>query len=81
MYFFFQEKQNELHSVAGDTVLRGDDFKRYVTKLRGRSSVYKRYRSQLSALKAEAGVLTRSLEILQTRIEKTTKGMVKKIIK
>jgi intraflagellar transport protein 81 len=64
-----QEKKNQLKEFAGDTVLRGEEFKRYVTKLRGRSSVYKRNRAELSALKAEAGVLTRTVEILRARDE------------
>lgn len=61
---------------AGDTVLRGEEFKRYVTKLRGRSSVYKRNRAELSALKAEAGVLTRTVEILRARDEATSRRLV-----
>ncbi|KAK7873068.1 hypothetical protein R5R35_000352 [Gryllus longicercus] len=70
-----QEKRNRLQEFAGETVLRGEEFKRYVTKLRGRSSVYKRHRAELSALKAEAGVLTRTLELLQTRDESLLKGL------
>lgn len=71
-----QEKKNQLKEFAGDTVLRGEEFKRYVTKLRGRSSVYKRNRAELSALKAEAGVLTRTVEILRARDEAISRRLV-----
>jgi intraflagellar transport protein 81 len=56
---FFQEKRNELQSFAGETVLRGDDFKRYVASLRGKSNDYKKKRAELSDLRSEYGVLTR----------------------
>ncbi|PSN57775.1 hypothetical protein C0J52_07269 [Blattella germanica] len=69
------EKRNQLQEFAGDTVLRGEEFKRYVNKLRGRSSVYKRHRAELSALKAEAGVLTRTVEILRARDETIMRGL------
>lgn len=62
--------------MTGDAVLRGEEFKRYVNKLRGRSSLYKRHRSQLSALKAESGVLSWTAQILTSRTEKTLSGMV-----
>ncbi|KAJ9594840.1 hypothetical protein L9F63_013877, partial [Diploptera punctata] len=70
-----QEKRNQLQEFAGDTVLRGEEFKRYVNKLRGRSSLYKRHRAELSALKAEAGVLTRTVEILKARDETILRGL------
>ncbi|KAK3909016.1 Intraflagellar transport protein 81-like protein [Frankliniella fusca] len=72
-----QEKQSQLQAVAGDAVLRGEEFKRYVSKLRGRSSLYKRHRSQLSALKAESGVLSWTVQTLKLRTEKTMAGMEK----
>jgi hypothetical protein len=71
-----QEKKSQLKEFAGDTVLRGEEFKRYVTKLRGRSSVYKRNRAELSALKAEAGVLTRTVEILRAQDEAISRRLV-----
>lgn len=55
--------------TGGDRgVLRGEEFKRYVTKLRARSSVYKRQRAELAQVKAEGGVLARTLDILKTRL-------------
>lgn len=49
-------------------MLRGEEFKRYVTKLRARSSVYKRNRADLAQLKAEGGVLARTLDILKAKL-------------
>lgn len=59
----------QLRVTGGDRgVLRGEEFKRYVTKLRARSSVYKRQRAELAQVKAEGGVLARTLDILKTRL-------------
>ncbi len=49
----------ELQSFAGELVLRGDDFKRYVGSLRGKSNSYKKKRAELSDLRSEYGVLSR----------------------
>jgi len=64
-----EEKRESVKSFAGETILRGEDFKRYVNALRGKSNVYKAKRAQLSELKAEASVLTRTAEVLQDRAE------------
>lgn len=59
----------QLRVAGGDTgVLRGEEFKRYVTKLRGRSSIYKKHKNELSQLKAEGGVLARTLDVLKARL-------------
>ena len=44
-------------------------FKRYVNKLRSKSTTYKKKRQELSELRAEAGVLSRTEEILRGRDE------------
>ncbi len=62
-----QEKKEKVRSFAGETILRGEDFKRYVNQLRGKSNVYKARRSELAELKAEAGVLARTAEVLKVR--------------
>ena len=48
-------------------MLRGEEFKRYVNKLRGKSSVYKMKRAELSDLRAEYGILSRTEEILKAK--------------
>ncbi len=35
------EKRERVRAFAGETILRGEDFKRYVNQLRGKSNVYK----------------------------------------
>ena len=56
-----------MKSFSGETVLRGDDFKRYVNSLRGKSNTYKKRRAEISDLKAEIGVLSRTVEVLHSR--------------
>ncbi|XP_068230834.1 intraflagellar transport protein 81 homolog [Palaemon carinicauda] len=62
-----KEKQEQLKQFTGEQVLRGEEFKRYVNKLRGKSSVYKMKRAELSELRAEFGVLSRTEEILKSK--------------
>jgi len=54
-----------VQAFAGETVLKGEDFKRYVNLLRDKSTLYKQKRAELSDLKAEYGVLERTLEVLR----------------
>ncbi|XP_053557709.1 intraflagellar transport protein 81 homolog [Bombina bombina] len=61
------QKSNQARDIDGSEVLRGDEFKRYVSKLRGKSSVYKKKRQELAELSAEYGVLQRTEEILKQR--------------
>ncbi|QQP49507.1 Intraflagellar transport protein 81 -like protein, partial [Caligus rogercresseyi] len=64
-----KEKREKLNAMAGDSslVLRGDDFKKYVADLRKKSSEYKGKKAEMSELRAEYGVLSRTLEILQRK--------------
>lgn len=62
-----KDKQDQLKEFSGEHVLRGEEFKRYVNKLRGKSSVYKMKRAELSELRAEFGVLSRTEEILKSK--------------
>ncbi|KAJ7347153.1 Intraflagellar transport protein 81 [Desmophyllum pertusum] len=61
----FQKKKGLLKESEGSEVLKGDEFKRYVNKLRGKSTVYKKKRQELAELRAEYGVLARTEEILK----------------
>ncbi|KAI8435128.1 hypothetical protein MSG28_003505 [Choristoneura fumiferana] len=56
--------QSQVRNLLGDTVLRGEELKKYVNSLRTKSTVYKRQRANLSTFKVEAGILTRTLHIL-----------------
>ena len=51
-------------------------FKRYVNKLRSKSTIYKKKRSELAELKAEVGVLSRTEEILRQRDENIDQQLV-----
>ncbi|XP_013415931.1 intraflagellar transport protein 81 homolog [Lingula anatina] len=62
-----REKRDILKEHDGEEVLKGDEFKRYVNKLRGKSTVYKKKRQELAEIRAEHGVLSRTEEILKTR--------------
>ncbi|XP_037338449.2 intraflagellar transport protein 81 homolog [Pungitius pungitius] len=52
---------------AGGDVIRGDELKRLVVKLRSKGTVYKKQRQEIAELKAEYGVLQRTEEILKQR--------------
>ena len=56
-----REKKTQVGSFAGETILKGEDFKRYVTGLRNKSNEYKEKKQDLSELKSEYGVLARTL--------------------
>lgn len=49
-----RQKQDLLQDTIGGTILRGDDLKEYVNKLRAKSSIYKQQRAELASLKVNA---------------------------
>ena len=51
-------------------------FKRYVNKLRSKSTIYKKKRQELAELRAELGVLSRTEEILQQRHDNIDQQLV-----
>uniref|UniRef100_A0A3Q2XIJ1 Intraflagellar transport protein 81 homolog n=1 Tax=Hippocampus comes TaxID=109280 RepID=A0A3Q2XIJ1_HIPCM len=53
----------------GEEIVRGDELKRLVVKLRSKGTVYKKKRQEIAELKAEYGVLQRTEEILKQRHE------------
>eukprot|EP00094_Tigriopus_californicus_P013448 TCALIF_13008-PA protein Name:"Similar to Ift81 Intraflagellar transport protein 81 homolog (Mus musculus)" AED:0.03 eAED:0.03 QI:0/1/0.5/1/1/1/2/161/727 len=63
------EMKDKMQSFSGETIVRGDDFKKYVSSLRSKSTVYKQRRAVFSELKAEYGILSRTFEILNTNKE------------
>lgn len=64
-----EAKQSELKQTSGGEVIREDEFKRYVARLRTLNITYKKKKAELSALKAEYGVLARTEELLKSRDE------------
>ena len=51
-------------------------FKRYVNKLRTKSTVYKKTRQEISELRAEVGVLARTEELLKQRDDEINSKLV-----
>jgi len=64
-----QSNKEKLNEFDGGVALRDEEFKRYVAKLRTMSTEYKAKKATVSALKAESGVLDRTMEILKSRDE------------
>ncbi|XP_069022328.1 intraflagellar transport protein 81 homolog [Embiotoca jacksoni] len=64
-----KQRSSQAQSSDGEEVVRGDELKRLVGKLRGKGSVYKKRRHEIAELKAEYGVLQRTEEILKQRHE------------
>ncbi|KAG6449607.1 hypothetical protein O3G_MSEX006109 [Manduca sexta] len=58
--------QSQVKQLLGDTVLRGEELKKYVNSLRTKSAVYKRQKANLTSFKTEAGILARTIQIIST---------------
>ncbi|KAB5567243.1 hypothetical protein PHYPO_G00230570 [Pangasianodon hypophthalmus] len=52
---------------GGVEIIRSDEFKRYVAKMRGKNIVYKKKRQEMAEMKAEFGILQRTEEVLRQR--------------
>lgn len=63
------QKREMVKEQGGGEVLKGEDFKRYVNKLRSKSTIYKKKRQEIAEIRAEVGVLSRTEEILRQRDE------------
>ncbi|XP_017322345.1 intraflagellar transport protein 81 homolog [Ictalurus punctatus] len=75
-----QESREEITSITrelnaksqavgqgGVEIIRSDEFKKYVAKMRGKNIVYKKKRQEMAEMKAEFGVLQRTEEVLRQR--------------
>lgn len=62
-----RSKREQLQDYDGGVMLREDEFKRYVGRLRTMNVEFKKKKIELSALKAECGVLARTEEILRSK--------------
>ncbi|KAL7884708.1 hypothetical protein AOLI_G00074780 [Acnodon oligacanthus] len=60
-------KSNQARGQGGVEIIRADEFKRYVAKMRGKNITYKKKRQETAELKAEFGILQRTEEILRQR--------------
>ncbi|KAJ3222648.1 Intraflagellar transport protein 81 [Clydaea vesicula] len=73
-------KRENVHKLHGSKMLKGDDFKKYVSDLREKSSVYKKLKSSLNEIQSEYGILQRTEEILKNR-EKIFKDSIENLEK
>ncbi|KAM6943796.1 intraflagellar transport protein 81 homolog [Lycodopsis pacificus] len=64
-----KQRSSQAQASEGGEVIRGDEMKRLVVKLRSKGTVYKKQRQEIAELKAEYGVLQRTEEILKQRHE------------
>ncbi|XP_040010510.1 intraflagellar transport protein 81 homolog isoform X1 [Xiphias gladius] len=64
-----RQRISQAQASDGEEVIRGDELKRLVVKLRSKGTVYKKKRQDIAELKAEYGVLQRTEEILKQRHE------------
>ncbi|XP_023383921.1 intraflagellar transport protein 81 homolog [Pteropus vampyrus] len=62
-------KTTQTREFDGTEVLKGDEFKRYVSKLRSKSTVFKKKHQIIAEFKAEFGLLQRTEELLKQRHE------------
>ncbi|KAM4576996.1 intraflagellar transport protein 81 homolog [Odontesthes bonariensis] len=64
-----KQRSSQTQSAHGEEVIRGDELKRLVGKLRSKGTTYKKKRQEMAELKAEYGVVQRTEEILKQRHE------------
>ncbi|KAH0625423.1 hypothetical protein JD844_014920 [Phrynosoma platyrhinos] len=63
------QKSSQAREMNGADVLKGDEFKRYVNKLRSKNTLYKKKRLEIAEITAEYGILQRTEELLRQRHE------------
>ena len=61
------DKKQRLEELGGAELVREEEFKKYVNRLRTLSNTYKKKKGELSNYRAEFGVLSRTEEILMAR--------------
>ncbi|XP_030901392.1 intraflagellar transport protein 81 homolog [Melopsittacus undulatus] len=64
-----QQKTSQAHELEGSEVLKGDELKHYVNKLRSKNTFYKKKRLEVAEITAEYGILQRTEELLKQRHE------------
>merc|ERR1719265_2043105 len=67
-------KEREYEQMKGHKFMKRDEFKNYAASLREKSAKFKRLKSELSDLRHECAVLTRTEQIL-TEKDPTPAGM------
>ncbi|GLV61264.1 hypothetical protein CBL_13846 [Carabus blaptoides fortunei] len=62
-----EDRETELQQTIGGTMPQGDELKRFVSKLRARSVVYKEHRALLLEFQAEVGINSNKADIVLSR--------------
>lgn len=71
-------KKRELSEKTGkDEVITSVQYKALLNKLRNKSNVYKRKKTEMEQLRAEQQILERTLELLEERFEQIKENNVK----
>ncbi|NXY90753.1 IFT81 protein, partial [Alcedo cyanopectus] len=63
------QRTNQAHELEGADVLKGDEFKDYVNKLRRKKKICEKKRAEMAEIAAECGVLQRTEELLKQQQE------------
>lgn len=63
-----KEKQDHSRALLETSAPRAEELKKYVDRLKTKSTVYKRCKSEIAGLKAENGVLYRTATILDAQV-------------
>lgn len=61
-------KKKDANFLLEQPLPNEEEFKQYIARLKAKSVIYKRCKAELSGLKAENGVLSRTVEILNQQV-------------
>jgi len=74
------EKKSKLDNLQGDAVMKEEDFKEYVKNLRIKSTRYKQMKLELTGLKTESNILSKSIFVLEEQLKNTVVDLVRQWI-
>lgn len=63
-----KEKQDHSRALLETMAPRAEELKKYVNRLKTKSTLYKRCKGEIAGLKAESGVLHRTVAILEGQV-------------
>lgn len=63
-----KEKQDHSRALLETLAPRAEELKKYVNRLKTKSTLYKRCKTEVAGLKAESGVLHRTVAILEGQV-------------
>ncbi|XP_011146276.1 intraflagellar transport protein 81 homolog isoform X1 [Harpegnathos saltator] len=76
-----KEKQDHSRALLETSAPRAEELKKYVNRLKTKSTLYKRCKAEIAGLKAESGVLHRTVAILEGQIAQSYQAdIVSKIV-